>query len=100
MKITPLVANTFASDGGAMFGLVPKALWQKKVTPNDSNCIAQRANVRLIETEDKVGLVDTGCGSDRADKTELRALRKAPSLVKQTLQPQDGKWNHPRRART
>ena len=63
MKITPLVANTFASDGGAMFGLVPKALWQKKVTPDDTNCIAQRANVLLIETEDKVGLVDTGCGN-------------------------------------
>jgi glyoxylase-like metal-dependent hydrolase (beta-lactamase superfamily II) len=63
MKITPLPANTFASDGGAMFGLVPKALWQKMVTPDDSNCIAQRANVLLIETDDKIGLVDTGCGN-------------------------------------
>jgi glyoxylase-like metal-dependent hydrolase (beta-lactamase superfamily II) len=62
MKLTPLVANTFASDGGAMFGLVPKALWQKRVTPDEHNCIPQRANVLLIETGDKTGLVDTGCG--------------------------------------
>ena len=63
MKITPLVANTFASDGGAMFGLVPKALWQKRITPDDTNCIAQRANVLLIETGGKTGLADTGCGN-------------------------------------
>jgi glyoxylase-like metal-dependent hydrolase (beta-lactamase superfamily II) len=62
MKITPLTANTFASDGGAMFGLVPKALWQKKVTPDAHNCIPQRANVLLVETDGKTGLVDTGCG--------------------------------------
>lgn len=63
MKLTPLTANTFASDGGAMFGLVPKPLWQKMVTPDEHNAIAQRANVLLVETGEKTGLVDTGCGN-------------------------------------
>jgi glyoxylase-like metal-dependent hydrolase (beta-lactamase superfamily II) len=63
MKLTPLIANTFASDGGAMFGLVPKTLWEKKVTADNTNNIPQRANTILIEIEDKTGLVDVGCGN-------------------------------------
>ncbi|WFB37661.1 MBL fold metallo-hydrolase [Kiritimatiellota bacterium B12222] len=63
MKITPLTANTFASDGGAMFGLVPKGIWQRLCTPDDKNLIPQRCNAWLIETDDgKKGLIETGCG--------------------------------------
>ncbi|MDF3128100.1 MBL fold metallo-hydrolase [Kiritimatiellaeota bacterium B1221] len=63
MKITPLTANTFASDGGAMFGLVPKGIWQRFCTPDELNLIPQRANAWLIECDDgKKGLLETGCG--------------------------------------
>jgi len=63
MKLTPLTANTFASDGGAMFGLVPKGIWNKLAPADDHNRIPQRCNVTLIETDDGArGLVDTGCG--------------------------------------
>ncbi len=63
MRLTPLTANTFRSDGGAMFGLVPKALWEKRCPAHGDNTIDQRANVILVETDDgKMGLVDTGCG--------------------------------------
>lgn len=75
MRITPLTANTFTSDGGAMFGLVPRAIWQKLCPPDANNLIAQRANILLLETDDgRIGLADTGCG-DPADFPEReRAL--------------------------
>ena len=63
MRITPIVASTFASDGGAMFGLVPKSIWAKLIPPNDQNRIRQNLNSALIQLEDgRKGLLDTGCG--------------------------------------
>jgi len=85
MRLTPLAANTFASDGGAMFGLVPKALWSRRVTPDDTNCIAQRANVLLIEIDGKTGLVDTGCGDPDWFSDRERAHHQ---LEEQWLLPQ------------
>lgn len=63
MKLTPLTANTFRSDGGAMFGLVPKPLWNRLIDCDEHNRIPQRALSLLIETDDgKRGLLETGCG--------------------------------------
>ena len=63
MIVTPLVASTFCSDGGAMFGLVPKPLWSKLIPANERNGIRQNANCLLVELADgRRGLVDTGCG--------------------------------------
>ncbi|HMO51733.1 MAG TPA: MBL fold metallo-hydrolase [Kiritimatiellia bacterium] len=64
MKVTPLIASQFTSDGGAMFGLVPKTIWSRLITPDDDNRIRQDAHVLLVELDDgRKGLVDTGCGS-------------------------------------
>ena len=63
MKIIPLTASTFQSDGGAMYGFIPRAIWEKKTPPDETNRIPQHANVLLIETDDgELGLVDSGCG--------------------------------------
>jgi glyoxylase-like metal-dependent hydrolase (beta-lactamase superfamily II) len=75
MKVTPLVANHFRSDGGAMFGLVPKALWSRLCPADDNNLIPQRTNVLLVEHPDAgPGLLDTGCGSPDAFSDKERAL--------------------------
>ncbi|HEY8240181.1 MAG TPA: MBL fold metallo-hydrolase [Kiritimatiellia bacterium] len=64
MRITPLIASTFRSDGGSMFGLVPRPIWAKRIPPDERHRIPQNANVLLVELDDKRrGLVDTGCGS-------------------------------------
>ena len=50
-------------DGGAMFGVVPKTLWSRKITPDDKNRIPMCMRVLLIEHESGLILVDTGSGS-------------------------------------
>ncbi len=67
-KVTPLEFGRFKLDGGAMFGVVPKVLWEKKHPADDRNQIEMALRCLLIETEDRKILVDTGFGEGRADK--------------------------------
>lgn len=73
MRIVPLVASRFRSDGGTMFGLVPRPLWAKRIPPDDRNRIPQNAHSLLVLLDDgRPGLIDTGCGSaDRFSEREL-----------------------------
>ena len=52
----------FGLDGGAMFGIVPKPLWQKQIAPDDLNRIPLKARCLLIEGEGRLILVDNGIG--------------------------------------
>jgi glyoxylase-like metal-dependent hydrolase (beta-lactamase superfamily II) len=56
-------------DGGAMFGVVPKPLWNKLSPADDRNRISMACNLLLIETADEKVLVETGMG-DRWDERE------------------------------
>ena len=63
MRVHPLVVSTFVSDGGAMFGLVPKPIWSKLIEPDARNGIPQHAHALLVELADgRRVLIDTGCG--------------------------------------
>lgn len=63
MKITPIIASHFTSDGGTMFGLVPKPIWSRLAKPDAHNRIAQHAHALLVQLDDgRTGLIDTGCG--------------------------------------
>ena len=55
-------AGTQRLDGGAMFGVVPKPLWQPRATPDERNRILLAMRVLLVEHDDGLVLIDTGCG--------------------------------------
>ncbi len=75
MKITPIIASKFISDGGAMFGLVPKPIWSKLIPADENNGIPQNANSLFIELDDgRKGLVDTGCGMPEKFSDKERQL--------------------------
>ncbi|MFQ5677713.1 MAG: MBL fold metallo-hydrolase [bacterium] len=58
----------FRLDGGAMFGVVPKVLWQKTNPPNELNRISLGLRSLLIQTQTEAILVDTGIGETYDDK--------------------------------
>ncbi len=68
MKLTLLHPSTFKLDGGAMFGIIPKPLWERKIAPDDQNRILMSLRVLLIETENRKILVDTGIGDYHNEK--------------------------------
>ncbi len=66
IEVHPLVAGRFRLDGGAMFGVIPRVLWEKKMAPDEKNRISMTMNVLLIKAGGKNILVDTGAG-DKED---------------------------------
>jgi glyoxylase-like metal-dependent hydrolase (beta-lactamase superfamily II) len=68
MKIYPIETGNFKLDGGAMFGVVPKTLWQKTNPADNKNMIEMSMRCMLIEDGDRLILVDTGLGTKQSDK--------------------------------
>ena len=68
MKIEIINTGEFALDGGAMFGVVPKMLWEKQLTADEQNRIPLGLNVLLIQTGNKNIIVDAGMGDKWNDK--------------------------------
>lgn len=62
IEITPLSDGWFGLDGGAMFGIVPRVLWQQKNPPDDYNRIRLALRPLLITSGTETVLVDTGIG--------------------------------------
>jgi glyoxylase-like metal-dependent hydrolase (beta-lactamase superfamily II) len=63
LKCHSLESGTQCLDGGAMFGVVPKPLWSRRITPDDRNRIPLAMRCLLIEHPDGLVLIDTGLGN-------------------------------------
>ncbi|MEE9408803.1 MAG: MBL fold metallo-hydrolase [Polaribacter sp.] len=68
MKIYPIETGNFKLDGGAMFGVVPKTIWQKTNPADANNLIDMSMRCMLIEDGDRLILIDTGLGAKQTDK--------------------------------
>lgn len=68
MKIYPIEAGNFKLDGGAMFGVVPKTIWNKTNPADQNNLIDIAARCLLIEEGNRLILIDTGMGTKQSDK--------------------------------
>lgn len=68
MKLHPIEAGNFKLDGGAMFGVVPKVIWNKTNPADANNLIDIAARCLLIEEGNRLILIDTGMGNKQSDK--------------------------------
>ena len=68
MKLHTLNTGFFKLDGGAMFGVVPKQLWQRTNPADENNLCTWAMRSLLIEDGDRLILVDTGIGNKQDDK--------------------------------
>ncbi len=68
MKIHAVNLGNFRLDGGAMFGVVPKVLWQKHFETDAENRIDISMRSLLIEQGDRLILIDTGLGTKQSEK--------------------------------
>lgn len=68
MKLYPIEAGNFKLDGGAMFGVVPKTIWNKTNPADENNLIDIAARCLLIEDGNRLILIDTGMGNKQSEK--------------------------------
>jgi glyoxylase-like metal-dependent hydrolase (beta-lactamase superfamily II) len=68
MKLYSIETGSFKLDGGAMFGVVPKSIWQKLNPPDENNLCSWSMRCLLIEDENRLILVDTGIGNKQDAK--------------------------------
>jgi glyoxylase-like metal-dependent hydrolase (beta-lactamase superfamily II) len=67
-ELTAISDGTYHLDGGAFFGVVPKSMWQKKVSADDHNLILSGLNSIVVRTGDKTILIETGIGNKLTEK--------------------------------
>ena len=68
MRLYPINVGNFKLDGGAMFGVVPKAIWNKTNPADENNMIDIASRCLLIEDGNRLILIDTGMGTKQSDK--------------------------------
>jgi glyoxylase-like metal-dependent hydrolase (beta-lactamase superfamily II) len=68
MKLYPIETGNFKLDGGAMFGVVPKTIWNKTNPADQNNRIDIAGRCLLIEDGNRLILIDTGMGNKQSEK--------------------------------
>ena len=73
----------FHLDGGTMFGVVPKVLWEKKFPSDEKNRIRLSLNSLLVRTKKALILIETGIGPKLDQKsTQMYGFEQDPGLVR------------------
>ncbi len=82
-EITICSDGTYQLDGGAMFGVVPKTLWQKRASADDLNRIVLGLNTAVVRTGKHTVLIETGIGNKQPAK--MREIHGNQELLPQSL---------------
>ncbi|HZP24119.1 MAG TPA: MBL fold metallo-hydrolase [Terriglobales bacterium] len=83
-ELTILSDGLYHADGGAMFGVVPRIMWEKRVTPDERNTIPLGLNSLLVRTGRENVLIETGIGSKLSDK--MLAIYRSEALLLQSFE--------------
>lgn len=68
IRIHAIEAGTIRLDGGAMFGVVPKTLWERRIPADARNTIPIALRCLLVEAPEALVLIDTGVGNKEDEK--------------------------------
>ena len=98
MKLHKIEAGIFHVDGGAIFGVVPKRVWQKRYACDDENFCEMAMRCLLIDTGEKLILIDAGAGDKQLEylkyydfkgvinfDTELKKLGYKPENISDVI---------------
>ena len=80
VEVRPLLGGRMRLDGGAMFGVVPRPLWERACPPDDRHRIDNPCRCLLVRCRGALALVDTGCG-DRFDERSREIFAVDPEVT-------------------
>ena len=82
-ELTVLTDGTYYLDGGAMFGVVPKPLWEKRAPADEQNRILLGTNTVVVRTGQQTVAIETGIGNKLPEK--LRAIHDAKARLPESF---------------
>ncbi|WP_130423109.1 MBL fold metallo-hydrolase [Edaphobacter modestus] len=82
-ELTVCTDGTYLLDGGAMFGVVPKTLWQKRAPADEQNRILLGLNTVVVRTGSHTVVIETGIGNKQSEK--MREIHQNQELLPQSL---------------
>jgi glyoxylase-like metal-dependent hydrolase (beta-lactamase superfamily II) len=82
-ELTVCTDGTYLLDGGAMFGVVPKTLWQKRIPANQDNQILLGLNAVVVRTGQLTVVIETGVGNKQTPK--MRQIFQNQELLPASL---------------
>ena len=82
-EIFSIVENSFKIDGGAMFGVVPKIIWERLAPPDEKNRVKLDLNLLLVISENENILIDAGMGDVLSERQKkIYGIEKPSDLEK------------------
>lgn len=89
MKLAELHTGWQRLDGGAMFGVVPRPLWEKQIAPDQRNRIPLALRCLYVEVDDRRIVIDTGIGEKFSDKqNDIYGVEPEPGGITGVMQRQ------------
>jgi glyoxylase-like metal-dependent hydrolase (beta-lactamase superfamily II) len=85
MQLYTINTGNFKLDGGAMFGVVPKTIWNKLNPANENNMCNWAMRCLLIEDGNKLILIDTGIGTKQSEKFYGHYYLNGPDTLEKSL---------------
>jgi glyoxylase-like metal-dependent hydrolase (beta-lactamase superfamily II) len=82
-SLTFCTDGTYLLDGGAMFGVVPKTLWSRRIAPDSENRILLGLNTTVVRTGHATVLIETGIGNKQSEK--MVAIHQNQAALPQSL---------------
>ena len=83
-ELTICSDGSFLLDGGAMFGVVPKTLWHKRISADENNRILMGTNCVVVRTGSAVVLIETGIGNKQSEK--MKAIQQNQERLPASLE--------------
>ncbi len=85
MRLSVVDAGNFKLDGGAMFGVVPKSIWNKSIPADENNMCNFKMRCLLVEEGSRLVLIDTGMGEKQPEKWQSYYCRNGEGELKKSI---------------
>lgn len=85
MRLSVIDAGNFKLDGGAMFGVVPKSIWNKSIPADENNLCNFKMRCLLVEEGNRLVLIDTGMGEKQPEKWQSYYYRNGEGELKKSI---------------